>query len=97
MRPSEYIQQNGWCQQQFSKWDKGQLVGVCISTALHQCYGEYFESPTHRRLYKAMEEKLGVSPIRWQDAPGRTKAEVLALLEAVEQEYLDRPSARSVR
>ncbi len=85
--PSELVDQ-GWWQDR----GKGHPPGLeCLLSALHKVtlengpYGA--EYPPYSEYYKALRRRLdGQSPAKWNDAPERTKAEVVALGQAVERE-----------
>lgn len=79
------IREVGWCQQTYSKWDRGEPIGFCaigaLTSAAHRLLKEDF---TNSAVPTAAEHKLAgaiggsTSITRFNDAPGRTKEEVLA-------------------
>ena len=92
-KPSELLKQKEWCQDVYARDRKGHETTVyspdacmfCITGAIQFCY----PSSIDRRLEAANKliNMLGLeyhSHIpQWNDTPGRTKEEVIALLESV--------------
>lgn len=73
-RAADYITRRGWCRfEWFDLHDR-----ACIGGAVHT----YAPSPEIEGLAMSLiEREVGDRPDRWQDAPGRTKAEVLDVLQ----------------
>jgi hypothetical protein len=73
-RAADYITRRGWCRSEwFDLHDR-----ACIGGAVHT----YASSPQVESLALSMvEREVGDRPDRWQDAPGRTKAEVIDALQ----------------
>jgi hypothetical protein len=84
-RAKNLIENVGWYQGYFSRLDtSGQVCGYCIMGALRQArneelFGEYSAA------YHYIMDKLGVETrveiFQYNDDPGRTKEEVLALFD----------------
>ena len=77
MIPSELIARYGWVQGQSGN----EIIGFCLSQALLRCSESY-------EIYKTKQEKIEmilgfVILSSWNDAPERTKDEVLAVLREV--------------
>ena len=74
MAALEIIQQKGWIQRRPASLD-----GVCISRALWLAYG------THEGYRRARAKVASViktpNLVAWNDKPGRTREEVLAVLQ----------------
>jgi hypothetical protein len=85
MKPSDYIRK-GWCQRAFARDARGNrtspgsqfAVAWCAAGAL-MANGEMGRSYTEARFFD--EASLGMPLAAWNDAPGRTQGEVIALLE----------------
>jgi hypothetical protein len=73
-RAADHLTRRGWCQGEwFDPHDR-----ACIGGAVHT----YAPSPVVESLAMSMVSRaVGDLPDRWQDAPGRTKAEVLDALQ----------------
>ena len=80
----DLINERGWCQHT-SRDEQGR---ICLMGAYHgtcdtsRFFTANFKDSTYYRLYQATDR----SPISWNDTPGRTQAEVLALLERLASE-----------
>jgi hypothetical protein len=74
VRAADHLTRRGWCQGEwFDLQDR-----ACIGGAVHT----YAPSPQVESLAMSMvEREVGDRPDRWQDAPGRMKAEVLDALQ----------------
>lgn len=76
MLPSDILRRDGWCQgQTVDEQGKRCLVGAIMDTA----------SKDWGALYQAVGRRH-IGYVQWNDARGRTAAEVIALLEEVEYE-----------
>ena len=74
MTAFEVIQERGWIQFAYSSPD-----GVCLSQALTQAYPIWLQyAHAHWKLRKLLG---GVGLVEWNDYPGRTQEEVLAILQ----------------
>jgi hypothetical protein len=74
MKPSELIRQYGWVQNEPGSY----RCGLCVVNALGIGVG----SDVYEERCKRLRDKLQISSVSlWNDAPGRTKEEVIALLE----------------
>lgn len=100
MKPSEYIEK-GWCQGCFAIDSEGKhvlpdnpsAVAWCLIGATARSVADgTLSSEEEVEIYRAIFMS-GISRcqgfIEWNDAPGRTKEEVLALLKEVERKVLD--------
>jgi hypothetical protein len=76
MKPSELIRQYGWVQGWYGSYDDGFCILGAIGTGIGDLEGKSHE--VVEKLTKTVCAPLNT----WNDAPGRTKDEVLALLEA---------------
>ena len=81
LRAAELIEKHGWCQNA-----AGDMEGsVCLWGAIQAAQGIepgsiiFLDNEAWDRIFSA----LRYCPIRWNDAPGRTQAEVCAKLRAV--------------
>ena len=74
-RTADYIEHHGWCQRRTVN-DKGE---VCIIGALN-CV--ITDKHTYYTAEAYLRQKVGSRVVRWNDQPGRTKEEVLALLRS---------------
>lgn len=80
------IEEVGWYQGYFSRIDNsGQICGYCIMGALRQARDEE-DLWEYSAAYHYIMDKLGVKSrveiFQYNDDPGRTKEEVLALFDA---------------
>ena len=74
MTALEVIQQKGWIQLAYDSPN-----GVCLSRALTITYPTWSE---YDHAYRKLRKLLGgVELVEWNDYPGRTKEEVLAVLQ----------------
>jgi hypothetical protein len=82
----------GWCQHTAAKDGTGQVVSYdypgaccfCLTGAIARACADFGE-PVEiviRDIIPLFKAKLRKSPIKWQDEPGRTKEEVLALIRS---------------
>jgi hypothetical protein len=78
---SNYIKEHGWCQGQYQA-DSGEvcLVGACINLGDYDCDDT---SATYRFSVRKALTYAGLAPqvITFNDKTGRTKEEVLAVLD----------------
>ena len=74
MKAWELLEQTGWCQGAMTDQDGC----ICAFHAVIQIYG--YGSPEESRLSWLIEGSIST----WNDAPGRTKAEVIAALKAAD-------------
>ena len=86
MKPSEYIEQHGWCQGELED-DYGR---VCIEGSIVRVCDGIEDTAKKDEAIGAIERKiLAAIPEsvcvlwKWNDEPGRTQAEVLKLLRSV--------------
>lgn len=93
-KPSEVIQQRGWIQ------DEGKIPGVGICAGAAVCYAAHPENEggqAHRasakceRLWNRLEQVTGSGLTTWNDTPGRTIEQVIALLQEFETEFESDP------
>lgn len=80
----DYIRQHGWCQHKPRERDgsvclRGALDVVCVK--IHPQLGPMVEG--YAAMVAAIHEITGMYPIEYNDAPGRTKEEILALLDRI--------------
>lgn len=88
MKPSDYVKR-GWCRGASAKDALGIVVDPTSSHAIQWCtYGAicaaYPEDPEKRSgvVSRLSEKVTGMIP-EWNDAPGRTQRQVVALLESI--------------
>lgn len=76
---AQYIRDHGWCQNELRNLSGNVcMVGSILFSNLQQCRNEI--DPAKSRVMA----HLGNSSIsRWNDTPGRTKEEVIAVMETV--------------
>lgn len=86
MKPSEVIMERGWIQNKLENES-----GVCIAAAIHiACKGSVWGRPYDPRaseLMSALQVSLQGSVVDWNNAPRRTKEQVIALLQEFETEF----------
>ncbi len=83
MKPSEVIMERGWIQNGGSS-----PAGVCILQAI--CLALHGDEPcidTCETSWIPFEEATDDDPIGWNDTPGRTVEQVIALLQEFETEF----------
>jgi cytochrome c551/c552 len=81
-RAGDYINQHGWIQRGY-----GQPFGaVCMRAAISYCEQDY--TGVSGKLAKHLSMVLEGSPEVWNDKPGRTQADVVGVLYAVEEGWL---------
>lgn len=81
-----------WTQNAFGKLPNGIATGSkdpeacswCLSGALIKCYDIYEDSSLYQRQRDKVISKLGIHILRWNDTPGRTYEEVIALLKELD-------------
>lgn len=71
LRAADYIEEHGWCQGESVKPDGS----VCIYGALYAVTRDDVAASYDADI--ALRHRLKTLPEYWNDAPGRTKAEVL--------------------
>lgn len=84
MKPSELIKQYGWIQKESGNLESG----FCIAGAVEYTYKESIKFIIFDLLNKKIQEHESTRHLflaEWNDQPGRTKEEVIALLESVDQ------------
>jgi len=82
-RAADLLEEFGWCQGKAGSKEEGEF---CMFGALITAQDDV-KGP-HRGVYKAtrcLDDLGGGNFIDWNDAPGRTKAEVVAALRAAAQ------------
>jgi hypothetical protein len=84
-------------------WAQGALykpgVGYCLRGAVNMCFGSEYGSGAKADIHKLVADQLGTSllgVVTWNNAPGRTKAEVLALLDDVIAKLAEHESGDAV-
>lgn len=91
MKPSELLKQSGWCQHSFAR-DSGGVgcheaspiaVAYCIVGAILKIYNNYPDKQTS--IFNKVEQIIRMNISLWNDAPGRTKQDVVALLESIDE------------
>lgn len=76
---ADYLEKNGWCQGRNETKDGR----VCLVEAL----ARVADPKTHLAAYDFLSTRYGgVALSRWNDAPGRTQAEVIAALREAGRE-----------
>lgn len=91
MKAWQLLEQKGWCQFLSAKDINGVHVEVtspdassfCLQGALRLAYGY---SPLYEDKMELIWKELYERPDKWNDAPERTKQEVIDLLKKVEGE-----------
>lgn len=77
----------GWTQETYGKWDEGNesYSCLCLFGALGETAGWLDDATVSVKALDAVRVVVGDNPIEWNDAPGRTQAEVVqALRQAAE-------------
>ena len=82
-KAAAYIREHGWCQDRMFKDQKACAVGACWKGTEHagETEDQHFGRDYH--LFRAIATEVGGRVANWNDAPGRTKEEVLAVFEAI--------------
>ena len=79
LRAAEYIEEHGWCQH-----DLVEMSGrVCLMGAIYSVAKE----DDARAALDMVVNAIGRFPSVWNDAPGRTQAEVVAKLREVARSF----------
>lgn len=82
-RAADYLREYGWCQGMMFVGKKCCAIGACWKGT--EYFGEtedqHFSRDYH--LFQAIAEQTGSGVARWNDRPGRTKEEVLAVFDAI--------------
>ena len=79
MKPSELVAK-GWCQGTGSIRREGVTIKRCVLHAIDEAYGAI----RAREVTEKLRRHVGNYYINdWNDAPGRTQAEVVAALRAI--------------
>jgi len=82
LNAADYIDKNGWCQEVTRLGKSVCLWGSIL--AVTDGLGKLYDSaPRANALYSKVSLHLGIMPAPWNDARGRTKDEVTALLREV--------------
>jgi len=96
MKSIQTLQERGWCQGGLDN-DRGQvcLMGAVVKTvqntkAYHDIWDDFWMDFNNWVI-----AKCGVNPVFWNDKPGRTKEEVIALLREYAAE-IGEPEKRRV-
>lgn len=76
LQAADYINQYGWCQGTF-KNEQGQ---VCIVGALGAVTQQYKSIHIYSQMRLKITKLIGCGATIWNDVPGRTKDEVVAML-----------------
>ncbi len=80
-RAADLLERDGWCQGRFSTFARRR----CLSGALMAA--DRWGSPAVQQVQKQVLVHTGTwCPSQWNDAPGRTADEVIALLRQVADE-----------
>lgn len=77
MRPSKWLAEHGWCQGSLFEGGRGCLLGAVL---------EATETSVAASKFMLFVERRHPRFAAWNDAPERTKEEVIALLKEVEAE-----------
>lgn len=92
MKPSELLRITGWTQGAYARDKRGlavpeqseSAVSFCVRGAILRCYPGLDSVDITDKVEQHVKNISGVGNIvRWNDTPGRTKAEVIDALEAV--------------
>ncbi len=79
---AEIIRLGGWCQGEFIAF----TGAVCMAGAISEAAREgMYDGDVYETAYNRISRSVR-SPIDWNDTPGRTKDEVVDLLEKVAKE-----------
>lgn len=89
MKPSELLEKKGWCQHVYARnaagvpvmYDNESACRFCILGAM-EAAGKNLDEL--KRLRAHMINKYKSDPASWNDQPGRTKEEVIALLKELD-------------
>lgn len=79
-RMADYIEEHGWCQHWY--WEEQR---VCIIGSMHKVAKGHVDDIAvvlnrYLRQKKYMDSDIGHNIASWNDTPGRTKEEVVAML-----------------
>jgi hypothetical protein len=77
LRTADYIEEHGWCQHQLRD-PKGR---VCLAAAITKDMHNYDDGGATINAWGLLKRSLGGSAMKWNDAPERTKDEVIAKLK----------------
>lgn len=79
---ADLIEQQGWTQSQMKAYaPTGEIIGYCLLGAIKQVAPNRFQ--LRARIYDHIREETGRNPVQFNDATGRTKEEVIALLRRI--------------
>jgi len=75
--------ENGWCQGIYSRLAKDGTPQFCLMGALSKCYQGDINAP---EIFFSVRARIGhdIKLECWNDTPGRTQAEVVALLKELD-------------
>lgn len=76
---ADYIEQNGWFQDEPADAGDGT---ACAIWALDEVAGGFYNDARNALVNHLGLRELRLSVIQWNDAPGRTKEEVIAAFRA---------------
>ena len=80
MKPSDLIERYGWVQGQLGNT----RIGFCLEGAIFEWEKTQWDKESYESAYQSVYLALGSQNlVIWNDAPSRTKAEVLAVLRQV--------------
>lgn len=71
------IRRRGWTQLQYADSEGHVCLAGALLTVCEDHVGKYLD------LREVIYEELQMTPVRWNDSPGRTSSEVLDLLESM--------------
>ena len=77
----QLIDQVGWCQGQSVKRKGTTIIGYCVMGAIREAYGEGVDGYDALDTVRAVIGGGGLAA--WNDAPERTKEQVVATLKGV--------------
>jgi hypothetical protein len=86
-RAADLIEEFGWCQGAYSQCEHGHpyceehpLGSHCAEGAIMQGLADLGSSALYAETVASLERRVGCALPRWNDQPGRTKAEVISFL-----------------
>lgn len=79
MKPSEVIKTYGWVQRRSGNEE----TGFCLIGAVYHVYNNNNDYFIYNKVFCALHQAIHAFPSTWNDTPGRTKKEVIKLLESI--------------
>lgn len=83
-KAAAYIRENGWCQRHLFLGTKCCTVGAVWKGSMYEGQTEDQHFARDYGLFMAVRDELnGPAVAKWNDEPGRTKEEVLAVFDRI--------------